>query len=209
MESVTRRLPFGLADVIPPSLLGFGVINGFTFLVDLALLTLLHSGLAQSLWLSITLAYAAAFALSFVLNRALNFRSHAPVGPQALTYTMVVIINYLLWILGVGSGLAALGVEYHLARVLAGACEAVYMYCAMRWVVFRDTSQLGGNAVQRPADDRDDHRVHGVRPGDGTPSRLYPDAGVGESGDAAPDDRSRVVDDQHALGRTAIDRGPS
>lgn len=133
MESVTRRLPFGL----PPSLLGFGVINGFTFLVDLALLTALHSGLGQPLWLSITLAYAAAFGLSFALNRALNFRSHAPVGPQALTYAVVVVVNYLLWILGVGNGLAALGVEYHLARLLAGACEAVYMYCALRWIVFR------------------------------------------------------------------------
>lgn len=139
MESVTRRLPFGL----PPSLLGFGVINGFTFLVDLALLTALHSGLGQPLWLSITLAYAAAFGLSFALNRALNFRSHAPVGPQALTYAVVVVVNYLLWILGVGSGLAALGMEYHLARLTAGACEAVYMYCAMRWVVFRDVQVLG------------------------------------------------------------------
>lgn len=143
MESVTRRLPFGLADVVPPSLLGFGVINGFTFLVDLALLTVLHSGLGQPLWLSITVAYAAAFGLSFVLNRALNFRSHAPVGPQALTYVVVVIVNYLLWILGVGSGLAALGVEYHLARLIAGACEAVYMYCAMRWIVFRDVRNRG------------------------------------------------------------------
>jgi hypothetical protein len=37
----------------------------------------------------------------------------------------------------VGSGLAALGVDYRLARLAAGACEAVYMYAAMRWVVFR------------------------------------------------------------------------
>jgi hypothetical protein len=45
-----------------------------------------------------------------------------------------------LWeafILGVSSALSALGVEYHVARIVAGACEAVYMYSAMRWVVFR------------------------------------------------------------------------
>ncbi|HVK26337.1 MAG TPA: GtrA family protein [Actinokineospora sp.] len=140
MEATVRRLPFGLSRIVPPSLLGFGVINGFTFLVDLGLLTLLHSGLDWPLWLSITLAYAVAFGLSFVLNRAFNFRSHAPLGPQTVTYVVVVIVNYLLWILGVGSGLAALGVEYHLARMAAGACEAVYMYCAMRWVVFRDVT---------------------------------------------------------------------
>ncbi|CRK56216.1 membrane spanning protein, GtrA-family [Alloactinosynnema sp. L-07] len=138
MEATVRRLPFGLSRLVPPSLLGFGVINGFTFLVDLALLTVLHSGLGWALWLSITVGYAVAFGLSYVLNRAFNFRSHAPMGPQAVTYVVVVIINYLLWILGVGSGLAALGVEYHLARMAAGACEAVYMYCAMRWIVFRD-----------------------------------------------------------------------
>ena len=58
-------------------------------------------------------------------------------------YAGVVIVNYLAWILGVGVGLAALGVDYRLARFAAGACEAVYMYAAMRWLVFRD--------VRRPA----------------------------------------------------------
>ena len=38
---------------------------------------------------------------------------------------------------GVCSGLAALGVQYQLARVVAALCEAVYMYSAMRWLVFR------------------------------------------------------------------------
>jgi hypothetical protein len=52
-------------------------------------------------------------------------------------YVVVVVVNYLAWILGVSAGLAALGVEYHLARVTAGACEAAYMYCALRWVAFR------------------------------------------------------------------------
>ena len=54
-------------------------------------------------------------------------------------YAGVVVVNYLAWILGVGAGLATLGVSYQLARVIAGACEAVYMYVAMRWLVFRDT----------------------------------------------------------------------
>jgi putative flippase GtrA len=85
----------------------------------------------------VTVAYACAFTLSYVLNRVLNFRSHSAVGPQFAVYVVVVVVNYLAFILGVCSGLAALGVEYHVARVVAGACEAVYMYSAMRWVVFR------------------------------------------------------------------------
>jgi putative flippase GtrA len=136
MAAIPQRL--GLRRIVPPSLLGFAVINGFTFAVDLTLLWLLHGVLDLPLPVSITLAYAAAFGLSFMLNRAFNFRSHAPVGPQAGIYVVVVVVNYLAWILGVGSGLAALGVDYRLARLIAGACEAVYMYAAMRWVVFRD-----------------------------------------------------------------------
>jgi putative flippase GtrA len=139
MAAVVRRLPWGLARVVPPSLVGFAVINGFTFGVDVALLTVLHSVVDLALWLSIGLAYTVAFGLSYLLNRVFNFRSHAPAGPQVATYAVVVVINYLVWILGVSTGLAALGVDYRIARVAAGVCEAGYMYCAMRWVVFRPT----------------------------------------------------------------------
>jgi putative flippase GtrA len=139
MTAVVRRLPFGLSRVVAPSLLGFVLINGFTFAVDLGLLTALRSGFGWPLPLAITVAYLLAFGLSFLLNRSFNFRSHAPVGPQAAIYLMAIGINYVVFILGVGGGLAAIGLEYHIARVAAGACEAVYMYSALRWVVFRDT----------------------------------------------------------------------
>ncbi|WP_343979736.1 hypothetical protein [Kribbella koreensis] len=52
-------------------------------------------------------------------------------------YVVVVVVNYVVWILGAGAGLSALGIEYHLARIIAGACEGIYMYCALRWIVFR------------------------------------------------------------------------
>ncbi|MGY4101307.1 GtrA family protein [Nocardia sp. R16R-3T] len=136
-EAVVARLPSGLNHLVAPTFLGFALINGFTFGIDLALLTVLHGWLGLPVWLSVTVAYMCAFGLSFVLNRTFNFHSHAPVGRQAVVYVVVVVINYLAFILGVGSGLAALGLEYHLSRLLAGACEAVYMYSAMRWVVFR------------------------------------------------------------------------
>ena len=143
MAAIVHRLPFGLAGILPPSLLGFAIINGFTFTIDLGVLTTLHGGLRWPLPVSITVAYVTAFGLSYLLNRVLNFRSHGAVGPQIAVYIAVVIVNYLVWILGVGDGLAALGLDYRLARIVAGACEALYMYAAMRWLVFRD--------VQRPA----------------------------------------------------------
>ncbi|NEA34251.1 GtrA family protein [Streptomyces sp. SID13031] len=137
MAGIVRRLPWGLSGVVPASLLGFIVINGFTFGVDLGLLTILRSWVHLPLWLSITIAYGCAFGLSYVLNRALNFHSHSAVGPQLAVYVVVVVINYAVWIIGAGAGLSALGVEYHLARIIAGACEGIYMYCALRWIVFR------------------------------------------------------------------------
>jgi hypothetical protein len=51
---------------------------------------------------------------------------------------VALVINYAAFVLGVGDGLTAIGVEYQLARVLSGLCEGVYMYSVMRWVVFRD-----------------------------------------------------------------------
>jgi putative flippase GtrA len=136
-EAVVARLPFGLAALVAPSFLGFVLINAATFSLDLGLLVLLHGALRWPLPLAVTGAYATAFALSYLLNRVLNFRSHGEVGPQLAVYVCVVAVNYLAWILGVGTGLVALGLDYRLARVAAGGCEAIYMYCAMRWLVFR------------------------------------------------------------------------
>jgi putative flippase GtrA len=136
--AIVGALPFGLDAVIAPSLVGFVLINGFTFGVDVGLLTLLHGTARWPLPLSISLAYLTAFGLSFVLNRTFNFRSHRAVGRQIAVYVGVVIANYFAWILGVADGLAVAGVDYRLARVAAGVCEALYMYAAMRWLVFRE-----------------------------------------------------------------------
>jgi putative flippase GtrA len=135
--AVVVRLPFVLNSVVAPTFFGFALINGFTFAVDLALLSGLHAGLGVPLPLAVTVAYACAFTLSYYLNRTLNFQSHAPVGPQFAVYVVVVVVNYLAFILGVSSALTALGVDFRPARIVAGGCEAVYMYSAMRWVVFR------------------------------------------------------------------------
>lgn len=147
---VARSLPFGLSRWVAPNFLGFAVINGFTFGVDLILLTIMQGVLGWPNWLAVTLGYAFAFGLSFVLNRWLNFRSHAPAGPQAGRYVVAVAINYVAFILGVGAGLAALGVQYQISRLIAGACEGVYMYCVMRWVVFPTKREPAAGGATRP-----------------------------------------------------------
>jgi putative flippase GtrA len=113
------------------------VINGLTFGVDLAILTGLHSGMRLPVPTAVTAAYVCAFALSYVLNRTFNFQSHSAVGPQVAVYVVVVVLNYLVFILGVTTLLSAIGVQYQVSRIVAGVCEAGYMYSAMRWVVFR------------------------------------------------------------------------
>jgi putative flippase GtrA len=141
MDRAAGVLPPPVRRVVDGRLLGFALINGSTFSLDLILLTTLHGGLHWPLPLAITTSYLTAFAVSYALNRVFNFRSRGAVGGQLAVYAVVVGLNYLVWILGVGDGLTQLGVDYRLARVAAGCCEAVYMYGAMRWVVFRDTGK--------------------------------------------------------------------
>ncbi len=133
---VVRVLPFGLSRVVAPRFVGFAVINGCTFGLDLLVLSLVHGGLGWPIGWSITAAYLVAFAASFVLNRWLNFRAHGPLGRQVWWYAAAVAVNYLLILLGIGAGLTLLGVPYMVSRVVAGGCEGVFMYSALRWVVF-------------------------------------------------------------------------
>jgi putative flippase GtrA len=152
MAAIVTRLPFGLARVIAPNMLGFAVISTVTFSLNLVLLVAFHGVLGWPVPVSITLAYLAGSGLGYLLNRALNFRSHGRVAPQLSIYTVVATVNYFAWILGIGAGLAAVGVDYRLARVIAGACESVYMYAAMRWLVFRDAQgSPGAQGAGQPA----------------------------------------------------------
>lgn len=149
--AVTARLPFGLSRVVPSTFVGFAAINSSTFGADLLILTVLHSYWQVPYAVAVGVGYAIAFALSFVLNRVLNFRSHDPVGRETLVYVGVVAVNFAI-LVGVSSWLEAVGVQYQVARVAAGACEGLFMYCAMRWAVFRGTEGKSRPATARVAD---------------------------------------------------------
>ena len=160
MTAVTRRLPFGLSGVIAPSLLGYLLINLCTFFLDLAVLAITHGALKWPLPVAVTLSYGSASAVSYVLNRVLNFRSHGALGTQVPVYAAVIASNYLIFVLGLTDLLAAAGVYFELARVIAAVCEAAYLYTMMRWVVFRDagrniTEDSPAPAPPRPVTARD------------------------------------------------------
>jgi len=138
MTAITRRLPFGLSEVVAPSVVGYLLINLGTFFVDLALLGLFHGTFRWPLPVAVTLSYGTASVLSYLLNRVLNFRSHDAVGRQFPVFVAVSASNYLIFVLGLTNLLSFLGVYYEFSRVIAACCEGVYLYCMMRWVVFRD-----------------------------------------------------------------------
>ena len=124
------------------------VISAFTFALDLAVLTAAHGGLGWPLPLAVTTGYAVALSTNYLLNRVLTFRSHAPLGPESLRYAAAVAVNFGAVLLGVTTGLAALGAPYQVARVVAGAAEGVFMYLAMRWFVF--AGSRGDDAERAP-----------------------------------------------------------
>lgn len=146
MTAISRRLPFGLSEVVAPSMVGYLLINLCTFFVDLGLLGLFHGHFRWPIPVAVTLSYGTASLISYVLNRILNFRSHENLGKQFPLYVAVSVSNYLVFVLGLTDLLSTVGVYYELSRVLAACCEGVYLYCMMRWVVFRDTRDSAVNA---------------------------------------------------------------
>ena len=176
MTAITRRLPFGLANVIEPNMLGYLLINLCTFCIDLGLLGLLHGRERLPIPIAVTISYGTASLISYVLNRVFNFRSHAGVGRQLPVFIAVSASNYLIFVLGLTDLLSAVGVYYELARILAACCEAVYLYCMLRWVVFRDTATADASS-----DVDASSRVH---PRSGVDASSDADGGIAEGADA-------------------------
>lgn len=149
MTAITRRLPFGLSEVVAPSLVGYLLINLCTFFIDLGLLGLFHGTIRWPIPVAVTLSYGTASVVSYVANRVLNFRSHENVGRQFPLFAAVSASNYLIFVLGLTDLLSAVGVYYEFSRVIAACCEAVYLYCMLRWVVFRNSP--GALSAGQPA----------------------------------------------------------
>lgn len=129
-------LPERLRRYVPATAVGFAALSSFTYAVDLLILAMLFDVLGAPYPLAVSVGYVTAFSLAFVLNRSLNFRAHGSVRRQSGRYVVTVVANYLLFILLLSSTLEALGMQYLLARLLAGACEAVFLYVMLRLFVF-------------------------------------------------------------------------
>jgi len=126
-----------LRRIVSRELVGFAILGGFTFAIDLVLLWLLRTYTALPIPVAVSASYLVAFGLNFLLNRTVNFRSHAPVGTQAVRYALVVAGDYAFTV-GITWILTRAGWDFRLARITAAACVALFTYTAARWWVFRD-----------------------------------------------------------------------
>lgn len=163
-----RLLPRGLRRLVPESFIGFAILNLTTFGIDMVVLAVLFRVVGLPYPVSTTIGYLVALALAYVLNRWLNFPSHAPVGPQTARYAFVVAVNYFVLLQGVGSGLQYLGMHFLASRVVAAACEGLWTYIGMRWIVFRTDGRT-------PApDDVDPDRPGEPYDDDLAPIRVHP-----------------------------------
>lgn len=137
---LTRRihgsLPRPLAAVLPITFIGYAIINGSSFLLDMAILTALGRYWHIPYGLLFSIGYGLACVYSFILNRWLNFREHGDLGKQTSKYAFVIASNYVIWILGFGTLLGILGVQLQVARVTAACIEGIYIYLLLRFWVF-------------------------------------------------------------------------
>lgn len=127
---------------IPITWIGFAILGLTAFAIDMSVLTLLHGGIGAPYPVSVTIGYAVASVANFVLNRWLNFQVHGDIAKQSTKQLVVVVSNYLLWILAFSSLLEAVGVQYQVSRVIAAAVEGMYLYLMMRlWVFPRERAK--------------------------------------------------------------------
>lgn len=136
-DGVHARLTPALQRLIPVTMIGFAFLNGFTYAVDLVVLYVLDSIVHAPYRLAVTVGYVTALSLAFVLNRWLNFQSHGAVGKQTGRYVFAAVLNFVLFLQGLAVFLEDQGVPGVPARLIAGLCEAVFMYVMMRTFVFR------------------------------------------------------------------------
>ncbi|MDO4901675.1 GtrA family protein [Actinomyces sp.] len=138
---IHRLLPSIVRRRVPVTFIGYALINGSGFLIDIAFLWLFYERLHWFYPLAVTVGYAIAGVYSLLLNRWLNFQSHGSLTAQGSRYAVGLVSQYVIFILGLSSLLHMLGMNAELARFVSACCEGVYLYALMRLWVFRGTPE--------------------------------------------------------------------
>ncbi len=135
------RLPEALREWVPVTFIGYALINGSGFVLDITCLWVFYEHLHWYYPVAVTVGYAIAGLYSLLLNRWLNFQSHGSLTKQGGRYTIGLVSQYFIFILGLSSLLHWFGVNAEVARVVSACCEGVYLYLLMRWWVFKGTPE--------------------------------------------------------------------
>lgn len=141
ISRIHRFLPKRLRALVPVTFIGYALINGSAFVIDISLLWVMYERLHWFYPLAVTLGYLVAGAYSLVLNRWLNFQSHGSLSSQGGRYVVGLVSQYVIFILGLSSVLHLAGVNAELARFISACCEGLYLYVLMRLWVFRGTPE--------------------------------------------------------------------
>jgi putative flippase GtrA len=142
IRAAARRRPDGsphpVAALARHSAVRFLLVGGVSYLFDAGSLYLLHGVARLSLALATTLAFGLNLAVNFGLNRLLTFHgaTEGAAGRQLARYLVLVGANFLTTFVLV-NGLAALGMNYLVAKTIATVLNAVGNYFAYRLWVFR------------------------------------------------------------------------
>ncbi|RAX20780.1 MULTISPECIES: GtrA family protein [Actinomyces] len=147
IDRIHRLLPGFLRRRVPVTFIGYALINGSGFVIDISFLTLFYEQLHWFYPLAVTVGYAIAGVYSLLLNRWLNFQSHGSLVSQGSRYAVGLVSQYVIFILGLSSLLHLVGVNAELARLISACCEGIYLYALMRLWVFRGTPEPVGEAA--------------------------------------------------------------
>ena len=137
ITTIHSELPGFVRSRLPVTFIGYAMINGSAFFLDITCLWVLYNHFHWFYPVAVTVGYAIAAVYSFLLNRWLNFQAHGHVIEQGAGYTVGIISQYVIFILGLSSLLHWFGVNAELARIISACCEGIYLYVFIRLWVFR------------------------------------------------------------------------
>ena len=137
ITTIHSVLPGFVRSRLPVTFIGYAIINGSAFFLDITCLWVFYNHLHWFYPVAVTVGYAIAAVYSFLLNRWLNFQAHGHVIEQGAGYTAGIISQYVIFILGLSSLLHWFGANAELARVISACCEGIYLYVFIRLWVFR------------------------------------------------------------------------
>jgi putative flippase GtrA len=118
------------------------VSGGLTFLVDFGVLGFLHSIAHLDLVLATIAAFVCGFAVNFTLSRHWTFASGKGGDPKRQLRRFLVLVGFnLVSTVVLVAGIAALGENYLIAKVIATALNASCNFFVYRHWVFASSPQ--------------------------------------------------------------------